>query len=91
MWRIPARLLLEILKILACLYGGVVAATFLLCLGAALFFGNYLQGSVSVMKTGQPIAVIVGCLFGGFVVFRSERKARRGASTLSDRKRKEAL
>lgn len=69
--------MLRVAKWIACLFGGASAAAFLTCFIAVLLFGQHnAERAGAFLEVWTRAAGGLGAAAGGFVVFRSERRAR---------------
>jgi hypothetical protein len=64
------------LKFTACLFGGIVLASFVFLAIAMIVFGRRGDGLVAVFERWIPFVWIVGATFGGWVARRSIRRTK---------------
>jgi hypothetical protein len=67
---------IRVAKWAACVFGGACAAAFLACVIAMLLFGLHdAERTGAFLEFWARLAAALGAAAGGFVVFRSERRA----------------
>jgi hypothetical protein len=68
------KIIRKVLKIVACLFGGVVAASVLFLVATLLVFGLHdADREIRFIRQWIPFVWFFGAVLGGIVVYRSER------------------
>jgi len=67
------KILWRVLKIAACIFGGIVAASFLFVV-AIVFSVHDADQQFGIIEHWIPVIWILGAACGGLIVYRSERK-----------------